>query len=86
MPKAWLKDLMFFLYIEKIKYGLRGCSDNSSLLILSPLLIQFVQHTSHSDGLLLIYLFFYLGKHGSYVRGTGLYILLLWVYNTVKLR
>ncbi len=27
-PNSWLKDLMFFLYLEKIKYSIRGCSEN----------------------------------------------------------
>lgn len=26
-PNSWLKDLISFLYLEKIKYGIRGCSD-----------------------------------------------------------
>lgn len=27
-PNSWLKDLMSFLYLQKIKYSIRGCSDN----------------------------------------------------------
>lgn len=28
--QSWLKDLMSFLYLEKIKYSIRGCSDKFS--------------------------------------------------------
>lgn len=41
---AWLKDVMFFLSLEKIKYALRGCQDNFNM-IWQPFISYFINLT-----------------------------------------